>query len=131
MFANNINFTGYDYIKCSYNPLNFSFKNYTSGNNFISLKTAGSDVGYSEVSVSEIGLGRTDFTYTSPRNYPETNISTGIPFIPSKNFDYKRGLLLSEVVYNNTNNRIVETTYSYDFQDYLELCCDLFAMQLF
>jgi YD repeat-containing protein len=114
MFTSNNKFGPYSLVACSNNPFDFIYKTFTSGNNYIPLKTGGADVGYQNVTVKELNNGETQFVYTSPIDFPEENIPSGPPFIPTKNFDYKRGLLKSEIVYNNSNSKIVETIIGYE-----------------
>lgn len=97
----------------------FSFDTYTSNNNFVSLKTSGSDVGYKEVTVFEEELGKTEYIYTSPIDHPEENIPSGIPFIPTKNYDYKRGLLLNEKTYDTSSKIISEINNDYEIVDFV------------
>lgn len=91
----------------------------TSFNNLNALKTQGSDVGYKYVSVKESGNGVAEYEYTSPLDYPEEILfATTPPFLPSKNFDYKRGLLIKEVIKNQSMSKLQETNYTYDFVNY-------------
>lgn len=96
-----------------------SYLTMTSFNNLSILKTQGSDVGYKYVKVYETGNGTIDYEYTSPIDYPEeVSFPTTPPFIPSKNLDYKRGLLIKEIVKNENLLKIQETNYSYDFSSF-------------
>ncbi|RZJ47572.1 MAG: hypothetical protein EOO44_22250, partial [Flavobacterium sp.] len=60
------------------------------------ISTQGAHVGYKNVKIYETDKGYKQFTYTSPIDYPESDYNIGVPYIPSKNVDYKRGLLLNE-----------------------------------
>ena len=96
------------------------YESYTSYNNFSVVKTHGADVGYKEVTVYETNNGRTEYTYTSPIDYPEIDVPQGPPYIPTKNIDYKRGLPLKEVIYDNQDRVLIETvTSEYSFAEYL------------
>ena len=93
----------------------------TTFNNLLAIRTQGADIGYKYVSVSETNNGKTDYIYTSPIDYPEENYSTmGPPFLPTKNFDYKRGLLLTETTSDNTAKKLTQTDYSYGFDSFEE-----------
>jgi YD repeat-containing protein len=93
----------------------------TSHNNLSYIRTQGSDVGYKNVSVYETGNGKSEYTYTSPIDYPGDYVVTP-PFQPTPNIDYKRGLLVnekhySELVINDTTSTfkpIIEKNYKYD-----------------
>lgn len=85
------------------------------------LSTQGSHVGYKNVKVYETGNGYKEYVYTSPIDYPETDYNIGVPYIPSKNVDYKRGLLLGEKTYDSNNKILSEATNSYSFVDYEEI----------
>lgn len=91
----------------------------TNFNNLSVLKTQGADVGYKNVEVYEDGLGKTDYEYTSPIDYPEEVLfSNTPPFLPSKNLDYKRGLLFKEIIYNQNNDPLREINNSYTFDSF-------------
>ncbi|QIY92073.1 hypothetical protein [Chryseobacterium gallinarum] len=85
------------------------------------LSTQGGYVGYKNVKVYETGKGHKEYTYTSPIDYPEDDYTIGEPYIPSKNIDYKRGLLLSEKVFDNHQKKLTETNNTYTFDDYTEI----------
>ncbi|MCK9218099.1 MAG: hypothetical protein M0P77_09320, partial [Firmicutes bacterium] len=93
----------------------------TTRNNTLYLKTQGTDVGYKNVTVYQIGEslfevnGKSQYEYISPIDIPEdTNAySSGPPFFPSRNYDYKRGLLKKESYFNTTNDILSETDYEY------------------
>lgn len=92
-----------------------SLKKFTTFNNLSVLRTKGADVGYQNVTVSESGNGSTQYTYTSPIDYPETPVPVLSQFLPSKNFDYKRGLLLNEKIKTQSGTTLKENVYTYSF----------------
>lgn len=99
--------------------LSFSYISVSSGNIYSNIKTHGADVGYKFVSVSQSNLGKTDFEYYSPFDFPEQiDISPNLDHIPSKNIDYKRGLLLKETIKNNSNQIITQNINQYEFENY-------------
>jgi hypothetical protein len=74
--------------------------------------TQGSYVGYRHVKVLEENNGYKTFSYTSPFNYPTTYGT--LPFeqpLPKANLDYKRGLLLKEKIFNQSNQILKEVSY--------------------
>jgi YD repeat-containing protein len=107
-------------------------------NNFNSLnplKTQGGDVGYKNVTVttnnwdftehqdifpyylahSNEGTGRSEFTYTSPIDYPAGTYEITYPFTDlTKNLDYKRGLLQNERHFTLEGSLLKETEYDYN-----------------
>jgi YD repeat-containing protein len=50
-----------------------------------------------------------------------TTLNLSSPFLPSKNIDYKRGLLKSEVIYNQESKELNKTDYIYEFVDYNQI----------
>ncbi len=89
-------------------------KRYTilSSDNFIPVqKTQGSDVGYKNVSVSELNKGKNIYTYTYPGDNPNTISPSSFspPFITYPNFDFKRGLLINEKKVDASNNALFES----------------------
>ena len=83
-------------------------------NNLKYIRTQGSDVGYKNVTVREFGNGKSQFTYTSPIDYPQPEANYHQPPFPhTQNLDYKRGLLLNErhfaerIIQNDTLYRIL------------------------
>ncbi|UOU98187.1 hypothetical protein MUU74_17050 [Chryseobacterium daecheongense] len=91
----------------------------TNSNSQEMVSTQGSEVGYKNVKVFELNKGSIEHTYTSPLDYPEdVLIVFQKPYLPSKNIDYKRGLLLNEIIRDNTNKLLTETTNTYDFINY-------------
>ena len=101
------------------NKIEHIFDVYTDFNNRATVKTQGSEVGYKNVSVYESNNGKTEYTYTSPLDYPEDDVPTGVPFVPTKNLDFKRGLLLKEEVFTNELLKLTSTVNNYVF-DYHE-----------
>lgn len=104
---------------------NLTYKTYTSFNNLLALRTKGSDVGYKNVTVWEVGNGKSEFTYTSPIDFPENYYpnyyaTVTAPFLPSPNFDYRRGLLINEKNYKQNGNAysiLSEKIYDYPIGD--------------
>jgi hypothetical protein len=92
----------------------------TNSNFLIPIKTSGSDVGYQNITVYEEELGKIEYVYTSPIDFPEQDLFFSPPFITSKNYDYKRGLLKRQVTYNNEiiPKILNEVSNLYDFENY-------------
>ena len=103
----------------SNNVLPFSFLSIGTVNFLPAVKTQGSDVGYKDIVVSETGKGRIYNQYTSPLDYPENGIVYGPPFSPTPNYDYKRGLLLKEEIYDQSNRILSKTENSYVFDEFI------------
>lgn len=80
-------------------------------------KTQGGDVGYKNVTVTETGNGRKELTYTTPMDYPEPASLGVYPYLQSKNFDYKRGLLQKEAVYNEAGKLLKQKKNTYEFAE--------------
>ncbi len=95
----------------------------TSFNNLQSLRTQGADVGYKNVSIFESGNGRTDYEYKTAFDHPEnvTTFNLSPPFLPTENYDYKRGLLVKETIYNNQNQPLKESSFVYDLDEFVEV----------
>jgi YD repeat-containing protein len=91
----------------------------TTFNNLNPIKTQGADIGYKNVTVKETGNGRTEFEYTSPITDPEVLdvLNTASPFLPTKNIDYRRGLLKKETVFDQSSKPLTETVLDYDFEE--------------
>jgi hypothetical protein len=107
---------------CNINP-DLRITNYritTKLNNLSAISTQGADVGYKNVTISETGNGKSEYTYTSPIDYPETFTITAVkyPFAPTKNIDYKRGLLVSEKKYDNSSRLLTSNENTYDFENF-------------
>ena len=92
-----------------------SYDTTTDFNNYSSLTSHGTYVGYQNVQVSETGNGFTRYTYTNAIDYPEENYYIAYPFAPTPNVDYKRGLLRFEKIYNEAGVVLNETENKYDF----------------
>lgn len=80
----------------------------TSFNNLVAIRTKGSDVGYKNVTAWETGNGKSEYTYTTPIDYPENDYTLRIPAVATHNYDYKRGLLTNEKQYKQKT----ATTYT-------------------
>ncbi len=105
----------------------------TSRKNLIAgISKNGASVGYKEVTVRETsiqGNGKTDFTYTSPIDFPEQTPALAIPdhpYLPTRNLEYKRGLLSSEKIYATKEGSspfdpeyilLSENDYDYSYQE--------------
>ncbi len=95
------------------------FNTNTNFNNLNFLKTQGADIGYKYVSVSETGNGSTHYEYKSPIDEPEEYLFTNSPpFLPSKNIDYRRGLLMNEIIKDEQLRPLKETTFTYAIVNY-------------
>jgi YD repeat-containing protein len=97
-------------------------ENHTTYNNYSIVKTQGADVGYKEVTVSQTGNGRTEYTYYSPIDFPEV-LPWGPPsppFAPTKNLDYKRGLPIIEAIYENQGHLLSKVENNYYFDEHEE-----------
>ncbi|MBN8643437.1 MAG: RHS repeat protein [Flavobacteriales bacterium] len=94
----------------------------TTFNNLNPVKTQGADVGYKNVKVFESDNGRIEYEYSSPIDVPEQigiyNLSQ--PFMPTENYDYKRGLLKTQTVFNQSDKIISKEELTYDYENYLE-----------
>ncbi|MCU7615558.1 hypothetical protein N0B16_14090, partial [Chryseobacterium sp. GMJ5] len=92
----------------------------TQFNNLSAIATQGGDVGYKNVTVFETDKGKSEYIYTSPIDYPESigSASAAYPFVPTKNIDYKRGLLLSEKKYDDNGRILTSNDNAYNFEDY-------------
>jgi hypothetical protein len=83
------------------------------------VNTQGATIGYKNVSVFETGSGRTEYEYTSPIDFPEAvdNYNSDNRKTPTLNYDYKRGLLLSEKVFDNDLRQLTEITNIYNYEE--------------
>ncbi|RXR21460.1 hypothetical protein [Flavobacterium stagni] len=84
----------------------------------VNFKTYGSDVGYKNVKSFENGNGHSEYDFTSAIEFPEDEeaYNRNYPFYPSKNIDYKRGLL-KELKIFDSNGRIlqfIKNDYQFD-----------------
>ncbi len=107
---------GVEYLQSNQTGL-FKFRVTTDNNNLHTLTTNGANVGYKYITITERDNGKRILEYTSPIDFPESNYTITYPFMPSKNVDYKRGLLLSEKVYNSNNILISDTKNDYEYTD--------------
>jgi len=105
-----------DYLQPNHSDL-FKYEVFTNYNNLYTLTTKGANVGYKYVTVTERNNGKKVLTFTSPIDFPEENYTVTYPFIPSKNLDYKRGLLTNEKNYNSDNNLISEINNTYTYTE--------------
>jgi YD repeat-containing protein len=117
-------------IVCAYFALptdSYSYDYYTSFDNLPSTSTQGSAVGYKYVTVRDkvtqnsvdVTNGRQEYTYDSPINEaddPEAYL-IAYPFIPQPSYDYRRGMLANEKVFDKENNLLLETTYTFTKDD--------------
>jgi RHS repeat-associated protein len=105
-------------------PSTITYSVKTTFNNLSAIRTQGADIGYKNVSVFETGNGRMKYTYRSPIDFPNSlTIPWGPPFIPDPNNDYKRGQVISEQAYDNSQPEklLSETIYSnYVFEEFTE-----------
>jgi len=95
----------------------------TTENNIPLFKTQGSAVGYKYVSVEEsgsVGKGKTTYEYTSPLDFPNVEYPQGPPFVQPKNYDYKRGNLIKQSVYDNNQRILSEIENVYDYENHEE-----------
>jgi YD repeat-containing protein len=102
---------------CENLEFTFEYTAHTANNNLQQIRTKGADVGYRNVTVSETGNGRAEFSYLSPIDHPEDNYYFTYPFCPSPNLDYKRGLVTKEEVFNEANQKLKKIDYGYDIVD--------------
>ncbi len=79
----------------------------------------GSYVGYRNVRVSESNNGYNLYRFTSAYDYPSPSTTFNLPNSnPAPNNDYKRGLLLKQLTYDNSNKILKEVENTiYDFQE--------------
>jgi hypothetical protein len=110
-YANNTYVTYYDPI------LEYNVK--TSFDNVQTITTQGSFVGYQYVQVFEENNGVSEYTYTSPIDFPEYphHLAIKYPFVSVPSKDYKRGLIKKIVVKDQSNKPLTETSYTYDLND--------------
>lgn len=113
------------------------FKTITTRNNTLYLKTQGTDVGYKNVAVFQIGEslfevnGKSQYEYTSPIDVPEDESAYTLvpPFFPSRNYDYKRGLLKKETHFNHNNKILYEKNLEY-YSDVNQEYVDFTGLQI-
>ncbi len=82
------------------------------------ISTQGAYVGYKNVRIKEEGNGYRDISYTSPIDYP-SYVSYEEPFVSLPDLEYKRGLMLTEKIYNESNQKLKASTNIYSFDDQL------------
>jgi hypothetical protein len=116
-----------EYRKCTVLPTEFDpsvftitdnclFSILSSSSNYPLLSTQGSFVGYANVTEIENSTnGRTEYTYTTARDYPDYGANGNFPFAPNTNFEWKRGLLTNETSFGSNNNKTKSKSYSYTF----------------
>jgi YD repeat-containing protein len=123
---------GHDLQLVSYNHTFTNIFVTTDYDTYKSLVTKGSYVGYKNVSVSYVNSasnatsipiigeiqnpGTTFYTYTSPIDFPEDPASFNVyPSFKPRNYDYKRGNLLEEKVYDYQDNLVQTTTNVFNY----------------
>ncbi|MEO1655291.1 MAG: hypothetical protein AAFU64_17230, partial [Bacteroidota bacterium] len=79
--------------------------------------TKGGYVAYKTVKVKETGNGYRIFTYTSAQDFPNAPSVFNYPFTPAEDLDFKRGLLLKEEVFNESNQILSEVENFYQYTD--------------
>lgn len=99
----------------SLNNSSFSYRSTSTKNLVSGILTQGSEIGYKFVTVKE--NGSISYEYTSPIEYPEEIIVGTYNHQRSINFDYKRGLLLSEIIKNNNEKTIKSSLFQYSISD--------------
>ncbi len=123
----------------SYSTNDIFYDVFTDFNNLSPIKTKGGDIGYKNVevktiykelntiiidenlsptySITEHSLGKTRYIYTSAYDDPEpfNDYNYRPPFISTVNYDYKRGLILEESIYDKVDNLIKTDNYNYLF----------------
>lgn len=103
------------------NNYNFSYDMVTTENNIPLFKTQGSAVGYKYITVQEgADKGKITYEYTSPLDFQNSLYPQGPPFVQPKNFDYKRGNLMKQTVYDNNSRKLSEVENTYVYDDYEE-----------
>lgn len=97
----------------------FVYHSFTDFNNLMMLRTQGADVGYQNVTMYEVNNGRTEYTYSSPIDVPESEEAyiVSLPFEPSENFDFKRGLIQLEKIFDKNSKILKETSFDYDIEE--------------
>ena len=92
------------------------YQTLSSNNIYKGLRTNGSEIGYKHVKVWELNNGKKEYTYFSPIDFPdEIEINPLQQHIPSKNIDYKRGLIENEKTFSNQDKLLSESDYNYEF----------------
>ena len=94
-------------------PVSFDFEISTRGLN--AELTQGQYVGYKKVKVNERYNGYTFYNYTSAQDHYSPASTFTYPYTPAEDLDYKRGLLLSQEVYDDNDVKLKETINTYSF----------------
>ena len=63
--------------------------------------------------------GKINYEYTNSLDYPNIDNSVSPRFVAPISFDYKRGLLLQESVFDQNNKILSQTINNYSFDEYL------------
>lgn len=72
----------------------------------------GSYVGYRHVKAYETGNGSSTYSYTSPYDYPSADATFDFEQPkPKENLDYKRGLLLEQITFNQSKDTLKIVSY--------------------
>lgn len=101
VIANHFLFTTALNTQGSFFPMDISYDVKTKGTN--AQLTRGGYVGYKSVSMSETNNGKTVMSYTTAQDFPSSQLAFIYPFFPVPNIDFKRGLLLKQDIYDNSN----------------------------
>ncbi len=91
----------------TFNPRQIQYTVESKGNT--AQLTKGGYVGYKTVTVAETGNGKSVYTYTSPQDAPTPSGVFLYPYPPAPNIDFRRGLLLTQKVYDQSNRILSET----------------------
>jgi len=111
----NASFQGQD--ESRFPGINYSYEMYSSNDKVNRGKTKGSEIGYRNVTVENLGNGKTEFTYTTSIEYPDIINSIEQLYLPSINLDFKRGLLKKEETLDSLNKKLTSITYDYIFEE--------------
>lgn len=99
--------------------LEIGYKAYSDHDIVNRTLTKGSEVGYQKVILYELNNGYTEYNYTTSLDYPDddrTNI--GCLDIPVICKDDKRGILISQNIYDKSNRILSAIQNEYEFEDY-------------
>ncbi len=110
-------FTYFENTATNFKPVTLLYRTTEMGSGVNTQLSQGSYIGYRNVKISESGNGHQIFRYTSPYNYPSPVGTFQQPnSSPVPNIDYKRGLLLEHITYNDAGKPLVKkTNLSYNF----------------
>jgi hypothetical protein len=86
-----------------------------SGNNFGGLGS-GNPIGYRRVEVSQTGNGKNVNYFSTPMEYPDFGL-TFFPYPPITSYDWKRGLLLKQINYEENGNIMQRLLNTYNDED--------------